>query len=1806
MEIIDLALTRAQLLSGNNSNGVTLPGQPQGVIAGAGITISTTGIISVNASTVTGLVKLNNPLGYNSYVWPGADGTSGEFLQTDGAGNLGWATPQGFAVVTVQPSPAPVPADIGELWFDCSTGTLNVYQNCVGTPSPNWFNVAQPGLPVEPGNTGATPGFVSGTGTQADPYDCTVTTTGSGSTVQIIQTVTVTSLAPFQYVPIVDLNAVANGGRFSFTNNYADASGNLTFDIVFSDNPPSASGTPYTAAIKVGYGSAYIEARVNVVAALVVTGGSISGPLYVGQQLTYTPGVASGGSTPYGSPSYQWFADGVAIGSATSTTFTLTGAQLGKQITASTTYTDNSSQTATGTSPAVGPVLAAPAALTITSPGSISPATSVVVGNTLNYTAGTFTGGIPTVTPSWKWQRNGTDISGVAANAPSYTTVSADSGQAITVRYQVQDSSTPTPVTQFASTASVTPYAPIPTSTWNPGNGMNTGNPGTGSAAWNGPNGTTITASGCAEVSTDGITYLPSLTVNNGQTLYQRWKQTPACGGAASGTTINGTVSDGTNQNSYSIQINRKPTAFGFTAGSTTAPLSSVQTSNSVTITGINSTAYVTVGSLSAGASTLEANINGGGFVAIPTAPSTSLAITSGQTLQIRFTTGSTASATYTAVVNIGDGDSTQFTASSPGFVVQNTASTVFPGLTFDNGGSPNAAPETLNGLAGGGTLGNLYGFVSSNSWPAGLGTSLSSPASGGNPTMKMRVGAAAYATSGVAVASGQTLNLAWNQAYLDTVTSGNLASGSIQGTVGATTYTNAFSFTVKRTADFTVPTPTPSGSGGAITISQQTPDNYNVPVKLYQTVPGGNALTSVTVSINGATAVALPATIGTALTLNPGDTVAFNATAPAGVATYSTRIHIGDTFKDWQYQVTVTPTVSQPDILNPNDGATGLNPALNSPAGITVDTDIAGQPGGFNTNYSGTQVGADWYVYKALPSNPETSAITNVSTGAATVLATPTGTWYQGPSTYATFLSGAGGYIAGEYFFYSNQPTTISYSGAVPGQVIKLYFAGSGITTSGNISNPQTWSNGTGATSPVPLPNGTILTGSAAQTWLQTPSNFKTELTLTLNAASGSFTLTPDGNPTGYFYIYGRSDYGGSPVTLTLTNATDLADMVVGDAVEESGGTGIVYSDYWTGASRTGDPVDGSGGFSGSAGNAGAAPYVVNGNTSPATWTPPNPIPFTTLRIWGWKNGTFSVNGTACPEIPTNGGGTPGSYTTITSASSPLTSITLVGNGSGTGFSAIEVDGVILTNGNSASGVITAINSGSAPYTLTLSPSSGTWSTTQTAIDISRTVIPPAPPALPPTAPDPTKYQAVTGFNPKAITSGTFNSVLVPQADLSVSSKYYASVIYKGSGSPVVTSQAATWSSFTTASAFVPAPGTAMNGGYFGGQINDGGIIYNLIVGSAASAQYGGATPTGIQWKTSASADTPSALWQNATYGFPASQAGAAVGAGTYPAFAWARNLSISTYNDWYIPAKNELEVLYYFLKPNVASGGGANDTSSGSNPNAVSPEPISTNYTAGSPAQTTAAAFQNGGAEDFSAGAYYWSSTEDSSGTSKAWIQIFGYGYQTSDSKTNSSYSARAIRREYANAPVAIGAAYGGGYFAGQYQDGGVTYNLIVAPVTSGALNGQYGGSTASLVQWKTVSGSDTNPPSQNAVYGGTTTTTFANAQHPLFDWCENNATGPNGGAGIGGFTDWYIPAQNELAILVYNLAPSWTTASLFKASQPQVFDTSNYYWSSTESSSDTLRAWTQWFSNAFEFAPMKDNASGFFARAVRRVVA
>lgn len=208
----------------------------------------------------------------------------------------------------------------------------------------------------------------------------------------------------------------------------------------------------------------------------------------------------------------------------------------------------------------------------------------------------------------------------------------------------------------------------------------------------------------------------------------------------------------------------------------------------------------------------------------------------------------------------------------------------------------------------------------------------------------------------------------------------------------------------------------------------------------------------------------------------------------------------------------------------------------------------------------------------------------------------------------------------------------------------------------------------------------------------------------------------------------------------------------------------------------------------------------------------------------------------------------------------------------------------------------------------------------------------------------------------------------------------------------------------------FNPPPpgaiGSAYEGGFYAGQISttaNSVATHYLVVGPLSTAQ---STP--LEWKNAATA-TPGA---DSLINGPQNTADmVADGNSTvYPCAHFCDNLVIGGFSDWYMPAKNELEICYYNLKP----GTGLNSTASntGINDNAV---PARTgNYTFFIPAQTSVATFQSGGAQAFASlgSSRYWSSTEGAS-SANANEQSFYNGYQNPTRSKFQTFPVRAVRR-------------------------------------------------------------------------------------------------------------------------------------------------------------------------------------------------
>lgn len=193
----------------------------------------------------------------------------------------------------------------------------------------------------------------------------------------------------------------------------------------------------------------------------------------------------------------------------------------------------------------------------------------------------------------------------------------------------------------------------------------------------------------------------------------------------------------------------------------------------------------------------------------------------------------------------------------------------------------------------------------------------------------------------------------------------------------------------------------------------------------------------------------------------------------------------------------------------------------------------------------------------------------------------------------------------------------------------------------------------------------------------------------------------------------------------------------------------------------------------------------------------------------------------------------------------------------------------------------------------------------------------------------------------------------------------------------------------------------------------------------------------------------------------------------------------------------------------------------------------------------------------------------------------------------------------------PTVAGTAYGGGFYAGRMKIGADSYALIVAPKASGE--------SASLA----VKTSNDSTAGTTSTWNGAANTAAmiaaGAAAHPAASFCKNLT--------IGGYTDWVLPAKDQLELLYRQLkpdatanntsyganpssdpvganytagAPAQTAIAAFRTGGAEAFAVDSYYWTSTEYSSTHL--WIQIFSYGYQNGDYKANA--YRVRAVRMV--
>lgn len=208
--------------------------------------------------------------------------------------------------------------------------------------------------------------------------------------------------------------------------------------------------------------------------------------------------------------------------------------------------------------------------------------------------------------------------------------------------------------------------------------------------------------------------------------------------------------------------------------------------------------------------------------------------------------------------------------------------------------------------------------------------------------------------------------------------------------------------------------------------------------------------------------------------------------------------------------------------------------------------------------------------------------------------------------------------------------------------------------------------------------------------------------------------------------------------------------------------------------------------------------------------------------------------------------------------------------------------------------------------------------------------------------------------------------------------------------------------------------------------------------------------------------------------------------------------------------------------------------------------------------------------------------------------------------------SGALQAVFQNQRNFGLKIGDAYEGGFYAGQIGVLGIaTHNLVVAPASSGSFANM----------WKTA---NTPTTGTDSVIDGPANTAAmiaaGAAAHPCGQFCDNLT--------VGGFSDWYMHAQNEFEVIYYNLKPYAQSnntssginpnsvparATPYTAGNPAVTSASAFvyssgaqaleisdYWGSTQAGYATANK--QYAFNGLQSTQLKRNYA--FVRAIRRI--
>ncbi len=362
-------------------------------------------------------------------AWDGLNGTGGNSAKITVTFNISSGGPANTAPsITSQPS--------GQTITVGSSVTFTVAASGTPTPTYQWN---KGGVPIG-GATGTSYTIAAVANVDAGTYTATATNV-AGTATSNGATLTVQTAPPPNTAPAITTppssQTVTTGNPVTFT---VAASGNPTPTYQWNKGGVpigGATSTTYTiAAVASGDAGTYTATATNSAGTATSSGATLTvqaaPPTNVAPTITTQPSsqsVTTGGSVTFTvaasgtpTPTYQWSKGGVAIGGATSSSYTIAAAASG----------DAGSYTATATNVA-GTATSSSATLTVQPAPPVNTAPSITMqpvsqtvtaGDSVTFTVGASGNPVPT----YQWSKGGVSIAG--ATSASYSIASAAAGDA--------------------------------------------------------------------------------------------------------------------------------------------------------------------------------------------------------------------------------------------------------------------------------------------------------------------------------------------------------------------------------------------------------------------------------------------------------------------------------------------------------------------------------------------------------------------------------------------------------------------------------------------------------------------------------------------------------------------------------------------------------------------------------------------------------------------------------------------------------------------------------------------------------------------------------------------------------------------------------------------------------------------------------------------------------------------------------------------------------------------------------------------------------------------------------------------------------------------------------------------------------------------------------------------------------------------------------------------------------------------------------------------------------------------------------